>query len=164
MTILRRVTVLIVFLTCHLTAGFLPCLADDGDKPTDKQLEKLESTSKYFASKLIEAKLWTKNEGSHKKFSSYRPKDTVIVPIYDEEKEDFLDVAIDVTGAEYRYAFVVIEAWENLAKLDEDGQRRFNKEVFGKEDKVTDKELAAGKAKLKKMVIIVQGEKIARQK
>ena len=88
----------------------------------------------------------------------------MIVPIYDEEKEDFLDVAIDVTGAEYRYAFVVIEAWENLAKLDEDGQRRFNKEVFGKEDKVTDKELAAGKAKLKKMVIIVQGEKIARQK
>ena len=149
-----------------LTLGLVPLAAAADKDLSEADIYKMESGSKDFVIDLIAAGVWKKDGDEYKLFAKYDAKKKFDIPRFDEKERKFLENdTFPITGAEYRRALVAVKALApvNYNKLDDDGKKRVNTEIFGQEtkpEKGTDA-YKAGIDRVKHLVNIIGGEAYA---
>lgn len=143
---------------------------------TEVEIKRMELVAKVLLADLVAAKVWDAKSPAGKasppseaakqfdektvlkEFKMYEPKAKIKVPRYDEKRDDFDEKdTFTVTGAEYRHALVCYLAFEHYDKLDEDGKKLVNEELFGQESVPTGAKYNAGIDRWKHFAYIVTG-------
>ncbi len=147
-----------------LVPGLLPLAVAADQGLTEAQIDRTESETKDYVIDLMAAHIWTKDSDEYRQFRRYGARDTVRIATYDSENRRFTDNVTEITGAEYRRAFVTARAFASYARLDTEAQERINMEIYGQRtrpERGTDA-YNRGRDKIATLASIISGEHHAR--